>query len=104
MVVTGSLRPIETGTLATRPSGLSAESIREDGYATGVREAGRFLSSTEPGFAQPVAYQWLDKIIAEGRGKLREASTPGPLIEAWDNACRIMFLLATLNERNRDCL
>jgi len=48
--------------------------------------------------------RWLDGVVAEGRRKLRERNVADADIEIWDNACRIMFLLATLSERNRNCL
>src|SRR5215210_6335665 len=96
--VTGSMRSIAAATPETRLSVSSVPSVRERGYATGVQEARRFLDSTEPDFEQPVAYVWLDRIVTEGRRTLREAGTPDQEIEIWDNACRIMFLLATLRE------
>ena len=104
MGVTGSLRSNEAAMPARGPLSPSAESIRENGYAAGEREARLFLSSTAPGFEQPVAYQWLDRIVADGRRQLRERNASDREIEIWDNACRIMFLLETLRERNRDCL
>jgi hypothetical protein len=83
----------------------SPGSPRESGCAIGAREAELFLASpaaaVEPCFS---AYDWLDRVVADGRDKLRAADIPDAQIETWDTACRIAFLLSTVRARNENAL
>src|SRR5690242_603841 len=84
---------------------FSLEGLRESGGSMGAREAELFLASPaakrEPFFS---AYDWLDRVVAEGRCKLRADNIPDAQIEIWDNACRIAFLLSTVRARNENAL
>lgn len=80
-----------------------ANDQRQAGQAVGRYEAALFLRATKS-VDQPAAYAWLDRIVADGRRKLRSLGVADAAIEIWDNACRIAFLLATVRERNRGLL
>jgi hypothetical protein len=73
------------------------------GYDTGTREAARLLSRASRPISQKEAYE-LSEIIRDGRQRLLDQNLSDLDIEVWDNACRIMFLLSTVRERNSGML
>ena len=82
----------------------SSEVLRQQGGDTGVLEAARFLRCASKPISQNEAYARLGQIILDGRRRLRDQNVSDRDIETWDNACRIMFLLSTVNERNAGML
>jgi hypothetical protein len=67
--------------------------LRQDAYRRGAEEARLFLSQAGSSFTYEDVRKRLDQIIAAGRSELEAKSIARQDIEAWDTACRIMFLL-----------
>ena len=67
--------------------------IRAAGHAHGAREA-KFIAATfGDRITRDKAIAWINGAIAERGDELRLAGTTDKDIEAWDWACRIMFML-----------
>jgi hypothetical protein len=76
---------------------------RKDGYITGLHQAA-ILRRSVPTITQRTAYEWLDNMVKEKRRQLEENGIGERDVELWDTACRIGFLLATVEDRNKGLL
>ena len=69
------------------------------GHHDGLRQAETFLG-VEYSVDQRNAYEWLGNVVKDGRKVLESHGVGAKEVEAWDTACRISFLLATIKQRN----
>jgi hypothetical protein len=72
----------------------------DNGSRTGASEARRYLRTVRSDPDQRLAYEWLNAVIAAGRCALQQEGVDQADIEHWDNSCRVMFLLMTVERRN----
>jgi hypothetical protein len=67
--------------------------LRRVGHAHGAREAKLIAATFGDRITRDKAVTWINGAIAERSDELRPAGTTDKDIEAWDWACRIMFML-----------
>ena len=76
---------------------------REEGHAKGSAEGKLFLLAMGKKQFQPQeVHNWLSKVIADGRAELEAQHALDSEVEAWDMACRVMFLLTAWRDWTRD--
>jgi hypothetical protein len=72
---------------------LMKQKIRQSGNAWGAREAKLAIASLGNLITHDQAVAWVNGVIDYRSGELRVAGASVEDIEAWDRACRIMFML-----------
>jgi hypothetical protein len=94
--------------LGTRPNRGDAfharsERAREKGHAKGLAEGKAFLLAMgKKNFQPQEVHSWLSNVIVRGRAELEAQHALDHEIEAWDMACRVMFLLTAWRDWTRD--
>jgi hypothetical protein len=73
--------------------GMMKQKIRRAGNALGAREAKLAAASLGNPITHDQAVAWVNGAIDRRSGELRVAGASAKDIEAWDWACRIMFML-----------
>ena len=69
------------------------QKIRQSGNAWGAQEAKLAIASLGNLITHDQAVAWVNGVIDHRSGELRVAGASVEDIEAWDRACRIMFML-----------
>jgi hypothetical protein len=67
--------------------------MRREGHARGATEAQLAAAALGAGASRVQAAAWINGAIDERSEELRRGGTGDKDVEAWDWACRIMFML-----------
>jgi hypothetical protein len=66
---------------------------RSEGKLRGAQEARAFRLASDKDFRRDQALDWINAVIKEGRRELQAQHALEGEVEAWDIACRIMFMV-----------
>jgi hypothetical protein len=72
---------------------VTKQKIRQSGNVWGAREAKLAVASLGNPITHDQAVAWINRAIDHRSGELRVTGASVEDIEAWDWACRIMFML-----------
>jgi hypothetical protein len=67
---------------------------RNEGYASGAREAELFKLASGKVSERDLALDWLNEAIPKGRADFESQHATEREVEAWEMSCRIAFLVA----------